>query len=199
MRIMNSGHEGRSVRILEAAEKEFLKRGYDAVTLTDIAAKAGVSRSGLRGWFKNKDEILAAVARRFLEPIFLLFWQANNEPTAALGLSYFIREYIRHWHSHRKELEFHYLSLARTIEIPAFRTLHGEYSTQMRAFYEGLYHKGCDSGEFRKIDPSTAALSLMAALDGMVAWITATETLDPDEVTRRFTDMFVLDLVVKRP
>ncbi len=51
-------------KILEAALAVFGERGIHAATLQEIAARAGLSLSGLHWHFKNKDELVTALADR---------------------------------------------------------------------------------------------------------------------------------------
>jgi len=48
-------------RITEAGIRLFLEKGYDATTLDDIAAEAGISRRNFFHYFKSKDEILLSL------------------------------------------------------------------------------------------------------------------------------------------
>ena len=50
-------------RITEAGIGLFLQKGYDATTLDDIAARAGISRRNFFYYFKSKDEILVSLQR----------------------------------------------------------------------------------------------------------------------------------------
>ncbi len=47
--------------ILNAARKEFLEKGYQGAWLRDIAKNAGVTTGALYGYFKNKEELFAAI------------------------------------------------------------------------------------------------------------------------------------------
>jgi AcrR family transcriptional regulator len=62
----SNGGEQRPVdprgRIIEAALDVFGERGLHAATLAEIAARAGLTLSGLHWHFKNKDELVAGVA-----------------------------------------------------------------------------------------------------------------------------------------
>src|SRR3954447_11244191 len=49
-------------RIVEAAFEVFAERGLHAATLAEIAARAGLTLSGLHWHFKNKDELVAGIA-----------------------------------------------------------------------------------------------------------------------------------------
>src|ERR1700751_4314182 len=46
--------------ILEAAGRLFRARGFDAVTVAEIMQAAGLTHGGFYGYFKSKDELIAA-------------------------------------------------------------------------------------------------------------------------------------------
>lgn len=48
-------------QIINASREVFRRLGYSAVTMADIAEAAGMGRSSLYYYFKNKDEVLYAV------------------------------------------------------------------------------------------------------------------------------------------
>jgi AcrR family transcriptional regulator len=50
-------------QIVEGARKVFLSRGFDAASMGDIAKEAGVSKGTLYVYFKDKDELFAAIVR----------------------------------------------------------------------------------------------------------------------------------------
>jgi AcrR family transcriptional regulator len=50
-------------QIVDGARKMFLTRGFDAASMADIAKAAGVSKGTLYVYFKDKDELFAAIVR----------------------------------------------------------------------------------------------------------------------------------------
>ncbi len=54
-------------RILDAAEKLFEERGFDATGIAEIAVQAGITKSLIYYYFKNKDDLLAGIFERFME------------------------------------------------------------------------------------------------------------------------------------
>lgn len=50
-------------QIVDGARKIFLSRGFDAASMGDIAKAAGVSKGTLYVYFKDKDELFAAIVR----------------------------------------------------------------------------------------------------------------------------------------
>ncbi len=54
-------------RILDAAEMLFDEKGYTKTSMNALAQKADVSVGGLYEWFKNKEQVLTAVAERHVD------------------------------------------------------------------------------------------------------------------------------------
>jgi TetR/AcrR family transcriptional repressor of nem operon len=52
--------------ILDAADRLFRERGFDAVTIAEIMQAAGLTHGGFYGYFKSKDEL---IARAFAEAL----------------------------------------------------------------------------------------------------------------------------------
>lgn len=50
-------------QIVEGARQVFLARGFDAASMADIAKASGVSKGTLYVYFKDKDELFAAIVR----------------------------------------------------------------------------------------------------------------------------------------
>lgn len=51
-------------QIVEGARRIFLDRGFDAASMMDIAKAAGVSKGTLYVYFKNKEELFAAIVQQ---------------------------------------------------------------------------------------------------------------------------------------
>jgi AcrR family transcriptional regulator len=51
-------------QIVEGARQVFLARGFDAASMMDIAKAAGVSKGTLYVYFKNKEELFAAIVQQ---------------------------------------------------------------------------------------------------------------------------------------
>ena len=65
---LNKGQRTAS-RILDAAEALFAQHGYDATSLRDIAARAGLQQPGLYKHFAGKDDLYRQVYERALKPV----------------------------------------------------------------------------------------------------------------------------------
>ncbi|MHC5543980.1 TetR/AcrR family transcriptional regulator, partial [Singulisphaera rosea] len=72
--------------LLEAAISLFAEKGYDAVTMTEVAAKAGAPIGSLYQFFPGKEALADAVIERFGERLGEVLGQIE-EQAATLGVS----------------------------------------------------------------------------------------------------------------
>jgi len=63
----NRGAARQRARILEAAERCFIQRGFHAASMAQIAATAGMSAGLIYRYFSGKNEIVQAIVQRHLE------------------------------------------------------------------------------------------------------------------------------------
>ncbi|MGI8957169.1 MAG: TetR/AcrR family transcriptional regulator [Chthoniobacterales bacterium] len=71
----------RREQILEAAMLCFAKRGFHQTSMHDISAEAGISVGLIYRYFKNKEEVIAAIASEHKKHIADLLDQAKQAPT----------------------------------------------------------------------------------------------------------------------
>ena len=87
--------ETRRVRLIEAAERLFLRRGFDDACVEEISERAGCSPGAFYSHFDNKEQALRAViemrrpaAMRALDDLFLRIPE-HDDPIAALRRAVF--------------------------------------------------------------------------------------------------------------
>ena len=72
-------------RILDAAEKLFGKKGFEATSLRDITAEAQVNLAAVNYHFQSKDSLIDAVIARRIEPVnqrrLQMLEEAGSDPT----------------------------------------------------------------------------------------------------------------------
>ncbi|WP_051937918.1 TetR/AcrR family transcriptional regulator [Ghiorsea bivora] len=86
-----------ATQILIAAEKLFAKRGYDGVSMQQIAADAGISKANIYHHFKLKDELYLAVLKCALQDMKLLLTELQHvDGTSAEQLAHFSIEHLKH-------------------------------------------------------------------------------------------------------
>src|SRR5215472_7370156 len=62
--IDSSGEADRRSRILEAAERAFVRHGFHATTMQHVAAEAGMSPGNLYRYFRSKEALVEGLCER---------------------------------------------------------------------------------------------------------------------------------------
>jgi AcrR family transcriptional regulator len=76
-------------QILEGAHRVFMDMGYDASSMNDIAREAGVSKGTLYVYFKNKEDLFAAMVQRRKSRVFEKLQEALGDKPLIEGLHAF--------------------------------------------------------------------------------------------------------------
>lgn len=74
----------RKEEIIQAAEDVFFSRGFEQSTMDDIAERAELSKGTLYLYFKSKEDLHMAVARRAIVMLRALTLKASEEPGSAI-------------------------------------------------------------------------------------------------------------------
>lgn len=86
--------------ILDTCEELLLSKGYEAMTVGEIAQGAGITRAALYFYFGSKDEVVTALVARTVEHL----WErsrataANDDPRAAITAA--MRRTVELWEQH---------------------------------------------------------------------------------------------------
>lgn len=79
----------RRQEILDAAKRVFVEKGYDAATINDIAAEAGVAAGSIYRYFENKSDLIAAAANSCVESD-LTSWDGDLPEGVTPGQAFFL-------------------------------------------------------------------------------------------------------------
>ena len=163
--------EVRVESLLMAAVEEFLEKGYEGTSVDAIAKRAGVSKGGLYYHFPNKEVIMMEANRKLSEPIMEMIEKANRNESAIGGLKEYIKEYIKYWVFHDRELSFFFLSMSKALASPILMEYYRKYINESTSFFVSMFQKAVDLGEANISNPETYGISLMGALDGVLSYI----------------------------
>ena len=170
--------EERPRQILDAALEVFGERGLGAARLEDIAKRAGLSKGTIYLYFPNKEELFREVVR---STIVARLERAEHEVdewrsgTATEQL----REYMREWWGFL--LTPTYATLYRLIiaELPRFPDLAEFYAREVvrraHALVAGIVGRGIERGEFRAIEPASAARMMSSMFISHALWCSRRE------------------------
>jgi len=184
--------------IIQSAVDEFLEKGYENTSMEAIARRAGISKGGLYHHFKSKDDILLLANQQLYEPIAAMRREAESMPSAPQALSWYMKSYIEYWRSHKTEVVFSSLSMAKMLELPALEQMYENYTEGYLSFFQNLYERGIAGGEFKPHPTHESAMILMTALDGIVMYLVIDQRLEPEEVYSVFRKNFIEAYRVKR-
>ncbi len=176
-------------QILEAAARVFRKQGLHATGMRDIAAELGMQVGNLYYYFENRQELLAFCQRDALAGLLQLAAWVDRLRLPAPGKLYLlILGHVVHINEGTQgsvaHLEVEALERRWRRKIQARRD---EYETGVRR----LIASGITEGTFREVDPKTATMAILGAVNWTVKWYRP----GGDKDAHRIGDEFAVQLV----
>ena len=166
--------EARKDQILDAASEVFAEKGFSETRMDDIVKESGLSKGTLYWYFKSKDEIILSIFERMFNREFQALEKliAQEQGSATERLLFYtehvsedIRKMLR-----LMPLAYEFMSWAfrRKFVHDAFKLFINKYMDILVP----LIQQGIDSGEFREVDPRSAAITIGAVIEGTVLlWV----------------------------
>ena len=167
--------------ILGSATHLFAERGYRAVTIDDVAANLGYTKSVVYYYFKNKNEILWQIINRifdsFFEKIAMIRDKCGSHDAV---LAQMVRQHALNvmenpeWTSifNREETE---LDPAQQRQI---RRMKRDYD----AIFEAVYQDGVAKGLFRQIPAHVVVAGAFGMCNWLYVWYDPKGELSPDAI-----------------
>ena len=150
------GKENRKNTILRAARRLFFDRGFKAVTVDNIAAKAEVSKGSIYLCFESKEEIYAQI---LISDNIALYERIKNfshtEASAAQLLLEFARIYVDYFLNNNELFRILMTFMMQTSQMNLVEKQKDELirsTNQNIIIISEIIQKGVDSGEFSPID-----------------------------------------------
>lgn len=182
----------RRAQIIQAALACFTRKGYNNTTMDDIVAESGLSKGTLYWYFKGKDELfLKAIASHFMgwgeESITVL----EQFPTASDKL-----RALAQWLVDFCKTAEGFLSLFLEFWVSSPRRkeadqLWGDMLAQYKEVIVEIIEEGIRNGEFKPVDAEQLVWALLAAYDGLAAYV----MFIPDMELERISQVFVETLL----
>jgi Transcriptional regulator len=156
------------LRILETAEELFAAKGFDGVTVRDIAEHAQVNVAMINYYFGNKDDLYLGIVESYLEAINREMEKVLAQETdPCLRLKLFIESYVNFLFSKAKTAQLVLRSeFQDNANIDRFVS---NYFAKNQIKVEDTITEGIKAGYFIPVDPKLTAVSLM----GMMLWFFA--------------------------
>lgn len=168
--------------ILEAAERIIVRKGYQKMTMDDVAREAQLSKATLYHYFRSKGELSLEILGHFFEEIGEEVEKISLLPlNATEKLNKGIRFYLR-FHQEKENISrmlitdrsfIEKMKIFVTEEKKITSDAERQFITKMKAKRKeildrvaGFLREGVAAGEFRRIDISAAVTFLESLLQG---------------------------------
>lgn len=161
----------RRASILDAAEAVFAAKGFAQATMDDIAAEAQLSKGTLYLYFKNKDDLLLALASRSVETA---VEELERVAGSALGGTDAIRAMLGYQARHILDRPRMFRMMIAQISgehevdasVPSFER-HRALVSRITAAFAGVIERGQRDGSLRAdIEPMQTSVQLWGGLVG---------------------------------
>ncbi|HPH97091.1 MAG TPA: TetR/AcrR family transcriptional regulator [Anaerolineaceae bacterium] len=176
--------------ILQAARSLFIRKGYTAASMREIAEEAGIGKATIYHHFQDKEAIFktlieANVGRmnQSVESILKESEPRRRIEVAALVTLQFLYESADLLQIARREVPG-----ARENLLQHFIVFFASYSAAL----EEAFQKGMDEGIFRSLDPKDTALVFMNLIQGNFAlyYLVGKRPDTPEKAASRLLDIF---------
>ncbi len=152
-------------KIINEAEYIFAKYGYRRANLEDIASRLGKGKSFIYYYFKNKEEMFAAVLQKESDRLINeLANAAKSNGNIIDKLKKFIlvkAKILREVVNYTRIVKEEYFT-----EKVVFENLRTDLEKKELDIACRIFKSGIDSGELRKLDPVWTAESFLTAMKG---------------------------------
>ncbi len=169
-------------RILHAAQQVFAEKGYYEARMEDIAAKVGVSKMTLYLYFKNKEDLFAAIAAEQPQSMQRMLDSTLSNAGFAQVCEAFFDHVLKEPAS-----GLNYEIIAAASRNPALkktvRELYEKETSILAEFLQNQKRKGLLD---RRLDPMVLARSIIALFDGLMADLVI--GVDKSEVRRAWLE-----------
>jgi AcrR family transcriptional regulator len=181
--------------IIQAALACFARKGYNNTTMDDIVAESGLSKGSLYWYFASKDDLFAAA----LLSVFASFGQEavaalEQCPTASDKLRAMAQEVVSFCRAteglFNLFLEFWASSARREETSQLWVGLLNQYKDVVVHIIE----EGVRSGEFKPVDAQQLVWAMMAAYDGLSAYVIMVPDMDLGLVSQVFIETLLKGL-----
>lgn len=171
-----------------AALSLIARRGYEAVSMRELAAEVGVQAAALYRYFPTKEDLLFRLMRDHMVGL-AAAWDAarpiSTDPAARLAayVANHIRFHVMRRHStHVSNMELRSLSRDRLSAILKLRTA---YEKELRT----ILRDGAEQRAFTIDDVGMTAMAIIQMITGVIVWFRPDERLSVDQVTGTYLAM----------
>jgi TetR/AcrR family transcriptional regulator, repressor for uid operon len=163
----NDALSERHIRILDAAERCFVRAGFHRTTMQDVAAEAGMSPGNLYRYFPSKDAIVAGLAERDRTEIGRDFGEFDHPDRDFMAT--FVRLARKHFQDEPREKAVLCLEIwAEATRNPAIAAISADFDREMIGHLTALLEEAKSRGKIAaSVDPGSAAIVISLLANGL--------------------------------
>lgn len=182
--------------VLRAALDEFLAIGYHGATVRGIAARAGLSVSGIYHYYTSKQQMLVTILDLTMTELLLRARAARADGRDPVHRFSLLIEHLALYHTHRRELGFVGAAEMRAFDADNRRKIAELRITQQR-MVDHEVEDAVREGRFRADHPHEAARAVVTMCTALPTWWRPDGSLSPEQVADQYVG-FALDLMRNR-
>lgn len=180
-------------RILAAAQRLFAECGYEAASVADICAAAGVSKGAFYHHFSTKHAVFLELLRNWLDRLEsglnLIRQGEQNVPQTLVDMSAMMREVLQ---AADKRLPMFLEFWTQSSRNPIFWQETIAPYQHYQAFFTSLVKEGISEGSLKAVDPEiTARVIISLAVGVLFQSLLDPQGADWEQVTRQGMRYFV--------
>lgn len=187
--------EERRKQILDAALTVFSCKGFHATNVSDVAAQAGVSQGTIYWYFDSKEDLFTAA-------MLSVFADFGQESLASVEACETASEKLRALGQKMEDLvgrlEGVFIMFLGYWASSSSREEAGRVWVDLLVEYKelivGIIEEGIENGEFRPVDADALVWALMAAYDGLAAYMMLMPEIDVGRVSRSLVETLLIGL-----
>lgn len=182
--------------VLRAALDEFLAIGYHGATVRGIAARSGLSVSGIYHYYTSKQQMLITILELTMEDLLTRARAAQADGRDPVERFSLLIEHLALYHTHRRELGFVGASEMRSLDPEAAARI-AELRTVQQRMVDRQVEDAVRQGQFRADHPHDAARAVVTMCTALPTWWRPDGPLTAEQIAERYVS-FALHLMGTR-
>ncbi|MBN9096519.1 MULTISPECIES: helix-turn-helix domain-containing protein [unclassified Pseudonocardia] len=179
--------------VLRAALEEFLAIGYHGATVRGIAARCGLSVSGIYHYYTSKQQMLVTILDLTMTDLLARARSAQAEGRDPVERFSLLVENLVLYHTHRRELGAVGASEMRSFDAEN-RPRIAEQRTQQQRMVDREVEGAVQLGRFRSDHPREAARAVVTMCTALPTWWRPDGPLSPEQVAEQYVGI-ALDMM----
>lgn len=187
----------RRAQITQAALACFTRKGYNNTTMDDVAVASGLSKGALYWYFKSKDDLFKSAILSFFEGSFgsEAITALEQLPTAADRLRMLAQAMAGLTEQAEGLFNLFLEFWASSSRREEAAQLWAGILVRYEGAVAGIIEEGVRNGEFKPVDAAGLVWAMMAAYDGLAAYVMLMPDLDLKQVSEAFVETLLSGLL----